>query len=82
MNNLPVDGDSDNESEDKLSQHSSSPESGICNSCDRQSLLSTQLPANTDVEALAWDNVTHTGAKLSVADSGINKVIKKHIYTK
>lgn len=56
--------------DDKLSHHSSSPESGICNSCDRQSLASAQLPARVDIEALAWGNVTHTGGRLTVADTG------------
>lgn len=63
--------DSENESGDeKASQQSSSPESGICNSCDRQSLLSSHLPAATESETIAWGNVTHTGGKLCVPDSG------------
>lgn len=63
--------ESENDSgEDKLSHHSSSPESGICNSCDRQSLISGQIASGIDVEALAWGNTTHMGGRLSVADSG------------
>lgn len=68
-------GLSENESgDDKLSHHSSSPESGICNSCDRQSLISGQIPASIDVDALAWGNVTHTGGRLTVADSGKSNI--------
>lgn len=33
-------------------------------------MISEHLPANSDVEALAWANLTHTGGKLAVADSG------------
>jgi len=63
--------DSENEStDDKLSHDSSSPESGICNSCDRQSLSSAQLPAKIDLDSLAWGNLTHTGGRLTVADTG------------
>lgn len=63
--------ESGNESgDDKLSHHSSSPESGICNSCDRQSLESGQIPARTDTEALEWSNITHLGGRLTVNDTG------------
>ncbi|KAF6017051.1 UNC5C [Bugula neritina] len=65
--------DSENEStDDKLSHDSSSPESGICNSCDRQSLSSAQLPAKIDLDSLAWGNLTHTGGRLTVADTGVS----------
>ena len=64
--------ESGNESgEDKLSHHSSSPESGICNSSDRQSLASGQIPTRNEIEALAWGNVSHLGGRLCVADTGM-----------
>ncbi|XP_067936377.1 netrin receptor UNC5C-like isoform X2 [Watersipora subatra] len=69
------DSDESGDGDDKLSHHSSSPESGICNSSDRQSIASGASPTRSELEALAWANITHVGGRLCIVDTGVSMTV-------
>ena len=54
----------------KSSDCESRPNSMYSERTNRHSVISSQLPPNIDMEALVWANVTHTGGRITLPDSG------------
>ncbi|CAH1795522.1 unnamed protein product [Owenia fusiformis] len=65
---LPRKSDSDNSIK---SGNSSRPQSVYDSDGHRLSVISCQLPSNIDLENIAWGNITHTGGRLQIPESGV-----------
>jgi len=59
----------------KSSECESRPQSVYSERTNRQSVVSCQLPSNIDVESIVWANVTQTGGRLTLPDSGVSLTI-------
>lgn len=59
----------------KSSDCDSRPNSMYSERTNRHSVISSQLPPNIDMEALVWANVTHTGGRITLPDSGVSVTI-------